>query len=377
MSKRIVIIGGGFAGLLTARNLARRCRSDEKVFLVDKKPRFLFTPWLVDVLAGDLKIEAITHSINEIAKRCGFSFIQGTMKEAVRAEHRVIVETANGETSIGYDVLLLCQGARTAFYGIPGTTTCCMPLKVEEDVERIHLATQTLLSKGGGSVAVIGGGPTGVEAIFSLKRYAEKLTRENPAFNKVKLTYTLVQAAPQILPGLSTSLVHAVLTELKDAAIEISVGDPVAQVEDHMIITNSGRKISSDITVWAAGIEANKVAIEPEPENKQGYLVVDNYMRLDDAIFVAGDTASFGLKGATIPKMAQAAMQMSDVLTRNILSVLYGGDLKPFTIENKGFIITLGTTAVASLFHRFTIKSPLFMLLRGIFYRAKFKQIVG
>ncbi|MCE9586334.1 FAD-dependent oxidoreductase [Candidatus Uhrbacteria bacterium] len=377
MSKRIVIIGAGFAGLLTARNLARRCHADEQIFLVDPRPRFVFTPWLVDVLAGDMKMDEITHPIDEIAGRSGFSFIQGKASEVVREERRVIVETADDIKSVGYDVLLLCQGAHTAFYGIPGTQECCLPLKVEEDVRRIHGAVKALLEQGGGTAAVIGGGPTGIEAVFSLKRYAEKQVRENPKLGSVSLSLTLVQAAPQILPGFSTTLVDHVAAELKRQGIVVSVGDPVARVEDHTIVTNSGKRIQSDMTVWAAGIEANTVPIAPEPETNHGYLIVDNYMHLGPDIFVAGDVASFRLHNAVVPKTAQAAMQMAGVLTKNVLAALYGKDLKPFNIENKGFIITLGTTAVASLFHRLTIKSSLFMFLRKVFYRARFKEIVG
>jgi len=77
MSKRIVIVGAGFVGLLTARKLARMCHADAQIFLVDPKPRFVFTPWLVDVLAGDLSMDEITHPLAEIASRDGFTFVQG------------------------------------------------------------------------------------------------------------------------------------------------------------------------------------------------------------------------------------------------------------------------------------------------------------
>lgn len=377
MSKRIVIIGAGFAGLLTARNLAKRCHADEQIFLVDPKPRFVFTPWLVDVLAGDMELGEITHPIEEVAGRDGFSFIQGKATEVVRLERRVIIETTQGVTSLGYDILVLCQGAHTAFYGIPGTDECCLPLKVEEDVGRIQGALKQLLEKGGGTAAVIGGGPTGIETVFSLKRYAEKLKRENTKLEHATLSLTLCQAAPQILPGFSTRLVEHALEELKRNGIEVSVGDPVARVDDRQILTNSGKQIHSDLTVWAAGIEANVVPVAPEPETNHGYLVVDNYMHLGPDIFVAGDVASFRLHNAVVPKTAQAAMQMSGVLTRNVLAALYGKHLKPFSIENKGFIITLGTTAVANLMHKITIKSPLFMFLRKVFYRARYREITG
>jgi len=377
MSKRIVIVGAGFAGLLTARNLARRCHANEQIFLVDPKPRFVFTPWLVDVLAGDIKLEEITHPINEIAKRDGFSFVQGTAKEIDRIKRMVEIETNEGSKSLGYDILVLCQGARTTFYGIPGTPDCCLPLKIEGDVGRIHGAIKAILERGGGTAAVIGGGPTGIEAVFSLKRYAERLVRKDPKYGNARLTLSLVQAAPQILPGFSTALVNSAMHELERNGITVSVGDPVSRVDDRTIVTNSGKEIMSDITVWAAGIEANAVEVEPAPETDRGYLIVDNYMHLGPDIFAAGDISSFRLKGAPVPKTAQVAMQMTTVLTHNVLASLYGRPLKPFKIENKGVIITLGDTAVASLLHTITLTSPLFMYLRNIFYKMRFKQMVG
>jgi NADH dehydrogenase len=377
MSKRIVIVGAGFTGLLTARNLARRCHANEQIFLVDPKTRFVFTPWLVDVLAGDMKMEEITHSIPEIAKRDGFSFVQGTAMGIDRIKRMVEIETNEGARSLGYDILVLCQGARTTFYGIPGTPDCCLPLKIEGDVGRIHGAIKAILEKGGGTAAVIGGGPTGIETVFAIKNYAERLARRDPRFGKARLSLSLIQAAPQILPGFSTTLVNSAMDELAKQGISVSIGDPVAKVTGHKIITNSGKQIMSDMTVWAAGIEANALEVEPQPETERGYLVVDNYMHLGPDIFAAGDISAFRLHGAPVPKTAQVAMQMTSVLTHNVLASLYGKPLKPFKVENKGVIITLGKTAVASLMHKITLTSPVFMYLRNVFYKMRFKQMVG
>lgn len=365
--KRIVIAGAGFVGLRTARLLAGRLR-DTEIFLIDPKERFLFTPWLVDALAEEKTIAEITKSLAQIAEQEGFTYVRGRVAHVDREKCLVDIQTTSGpDRSLGYDCLLLCQGAQTSYYGIPGAAEYSLPLKVEEDVAHIHEAVRKLAEKGGGDVALIGGGPTGVEAAFALKSFA----------NSKDINLKLLQAAPQILPGFTDGVVKRALREFKKRDIEVMVGDPVTAVEPGKISTASGASIRADIVVWCAGIQANTVPVEPAVETEKGYYIVDNHMRVDHRVFSAGDVSNFKLHGVPIPKTAQAAMEMAEVLAGNIERSLTGRRLRPFKTESKGAIITLGKTAVTSLKFKITTASPFWVLVRNILYRYRFRQMTG
>lgn len=375
--KRIVIVGAGFLGLRVARLVAKRAGKQTSVFLIDPKDNFVFTPWLIDLLAGDVTREEICRELEPIAERDGFEFIKGRVLSVDRKKCNITVRNKSRKSTLGYDVLVMCQGTRTNFYGIPGAEQNCLPLKVEKDVTHIKTSLKTLLKHGGGSVCVVGGGPSGVESIFAIKQFIARLREHEPRCAKTPFEVFMLQAAPQILPGCSESIVKKVQHEFKKNKIKCLSGDPVTEVRDHTLITASGKHLRADLVIWTAGVEANPIELTPKPEVDHGYYVVDNYFHINTDVFAAGDIARFKIKGAPVPKTAQTALQMSEILTRNILALLKNKRLRPFKAKSRGVIITLGETAVGSFLHVFTFKSRLWLRLRKLFYSHRFRQTTG
>lgn len=385
--KRIAIVGAGFVGLRVARLLAKHAENRFTVVLIDKKDRFLFTPWLIDMLAGKMPLEQITASIPTIAKRDGFIFIKGEVHDINRKEKTFTIH-AEGTQKMTYDKLVLAHGADTCYYGIPGAKEHTLPLKSIGDAKRaqeslLHLmreAEQIADSKERArllTLAVVGGGPSGIEAIFSIKNFIQKKQTDGTIDPTLSLRYHLIQAAPQILPGFSQTAVNIANRELDNHSIQTYTSEAVIKIEKNTIYTVSGKMIPAHFILWTAGIEACPINIDPNVEIVKGYPTVDNYLRLDDSIFCAGDISNLKTKGVHVPKTAQVAMEMAEVVAANILKEDAGARLRPFHAETKGTIITLGKTGFVDLFHTLAFETPLANKLRRAFYRFRFKQMTG
>ncbi|MCR4256638.1 MAG: NAD(P)/FAD-dependent oxidoreductase [Candidatus Uhrbacteria bacterium] len=385
MKTRILIVGGGFVGLRVAQLLSRRCNGYE-VMLVDKKREFLFTPWLVDAFAGEIKLENVTVGFPELAKQDGFTFLQVEALYVDRAAKRVRVARGEKKEDIPYDLLVLSHGARTCYYGIPGAQEYSFPLKNPQDDARAQdaiLETLAKASKTKGSererllsMAVVGAGPTGIESVFAIKQFIERGQKEKKIDAELKPRFHLIQGAPQILPGFPDAVVRHANAELDRQGMQTLTGEAVTKVEPGLIHTVSGKTIPTSFILWSAGIEPCPIEIRPPVVTEHGgYPAVDNYFRLDPSIFSAGDVSGFRMKGAPVPKTAQTAMQMAPVLAKNILRTLAGKKLVPFRTSQKGVVITLGDTGVISLKHALTMKTKLAIPLRNLYYLLRFKQM--
>lgn len=386
--KRIVIVGAGFVGLRVARLLRKKDPTLE-IFLIDKKDHFLFTPWIIDALAGDIKYEDITIDLNVIAERDGFHFVLGEVLSIDQAKNTLEVKTGAEKTQIAYDVLVLSHGAKPCYYGIPGAEEHSHPLKTSGDIRRAQEAIHHMFHEAAQladpekrnqfmSMAVVGAGPSGVEATFSVLHYIRRLKKKGSIPEDCSVRMHLIQAAPQLLPGFSEKVVDTAADELRRSGVQVMTGEPVKRVDERMIETGSGKTIPVRFTLWTAGIEANPMRCTPEPETMRGgYMTVDNYLRISDNIFAGGDVTFFMHKGTPVPKTAQSAMQMAKVISQNVLRCCRDARMKPYNYMNKGALLTASKTGILTIGHRLTITSPLVVPLRKLFYRARFYQMTG
>ncbi len=386
--KRIVIVGAGFVGLRVARIL-RKKDPELEVFLIDKKDHFLFTPWIIDALAGDLKYEDITVDLGAIAERDGFNFILGEVVEIDRNENTISIKTAEDTSSMAYDALVLSHGAKTCYYGIPGAKEHSYPLKTSGDIRRVHEALRGLFHEAAQiadpekrkqylSIAVVGAGPSGIESTFSVLHYVRRLKKKGSLPEDCEVKMHIVQAGPQILPGFSEKVVDTAADALRKAGVLILTGEAVKKVDEGAMETSSGKRIPVRFTLWTAGLEANPIQCEPAPETmNKGYFTVDNYLRIGENVFSGGDITFFKYKGRPVPKTAQSAMQMAEVIARNVLRCCKDTRMKPYNFSNKGALLTAARTGIMTIGHSITITSPLVVPIRKLFYRYRFFQMTG
>lgn len=367
MNTRVLIVGGGFVGLMTARLLVKRGLRNQ-VVLVSDQDRFVFTPWLVDLLGGDVKLDDMTEPLYQIAERDGFTFIKGRTTHLDRKKQIALVKTEGGEKKIGFDAVALCHGASTNFFGVPGADTNAFQIKTPQHVEKLKAKLDSIPESV--TVCVIGAGPTGVETAFAVRDHLQH------AGKTAKIS--LIQAAPRILPGFSESLVMKVKRYLMEANVMVMEGDPVVEVERDGVRLKSGSRMACHLAIWAGGIKPNQVDTQPSlPNDPAGCISVDRTLKADEMVFAAGDVCGILNPGIAAPKTAQSAMEMAPKLTENILFALNGQPLKPYTHHSKGTIITAGHMGLIELGWKFSLASPLLYKLRNVFYRSRFQKMTG
>jgi NADH dehydrogenase len=383
---RIVIIGAGFVGLPVARQLQTRLAQAKTVTLIDAKDHFLFAPRLVDALAHASAVPNLTAPLADLAKASGFSFLQGAVTHIDRTRQTVFVtDAAQTITPVPYDILVLSQGSTTNFYGLPEAESRTFPLKSLGHVTAIHARIDEMLAhakfapeetrKKLLSFAVIGAGPSGVESLFALRRYALAAAKKTAPELAQHLSFSLLQAAPQILPGFPSKLVHRTMDQLAKHGVRVYLGKPVTQLGDGFLMMGEHERVDAGLVLWTAGVAANRIdAIPPFGLDRGGCIAVDHYLRADEHIFAAGDCVLYQEKNVVIPKNAQTALQMSHIITENIVRSLSGQPLKPLRYRNHGNIISLQETGFLNL-GRFTLQTRLAPWLRDLFYGIRFRQI--
>lgn len=386
--KRIVIIGAGFVGIPVARHLIKTSKNDLSITVIDAQKTFLFTPRLIDVLEKETeRNHSFSINLATLAKRDGFRYVRGRVKAINRRTKLISVQKHHATDRLSYDILVLCQGSKINDFGIPGVEKYTLPYKNFQEIQSAHqkinqcvkkaLTSPNNLKRELLSVVVVGGGPTGVEAVCALKDYLDELIgRVDPSL-KPFASFTLIQAKPQILSGFPSSVVKGAEKELRRLGVNIMLGETVVSISRSSVSTASGQVIPTHLILWAAGVKPNLINIIPPVEtDKFGYLATDLFLRLEPNIYAAGDIASVKDKRIMIPKTAQSSLSMARLISTNIQRQIKDKDLIPFHYKEKGTLLIMGNTGFFSL-KTFGIKSSLTNLLRKIAYNFRFKQITG
>ncbi|MCK9360609.1 FAD-dependent oxidoreductase [Patescibacteria group bacterium] len=386
--KRIVIAGGGFVGLRVARLLAKRLAGSAHVILIDRQERFVFSPWLVDGLAGEMESDQYSEPYETAAKRGGFAFIRAEVKAIDRhAKVADVTKPDGSHEAVGYDVLVVCPGARPAYYGIEGAEQATRPFKTMAHVTELHEQLRELIHQARTATGeerkkllhlmVIGGGPTGIETVFAMKTYLEcHACSEAPALAK-ELRFTLIEGSPNLLNGFRPSISAGALRELERQGIEVKTSMRAKSISQGRITTES-ETLSGGLILWCGGVQPNDVSFTPDvSRDPKNTLKADQALGLGQDIFGGGDAViCLGANGKPAARTAQIAMLEAEALAANVVRYLKGQPLKPCYPALKGSLITLGDTGFIDT-PWFAIKTKLTIPFRRWFYRFRFFQMTG
>lgn len=361
MSTKIIIVGGGAAGLPLATRLGKTLgkRNKAQITLVDTQTSHIWKPRFHELATGSLDsdLDAINYRLHGV--RNHYYFAQGAMVSVCRDTKTVtlapIYDEANDEIlpqrQLPYDYLVIALGSRANPFGVSGVYDHCHRLDTREQAEHFR---NTFIAKclradyydEPISVAIVGGGPTGVELSAELLNSVDQLKSYGlRRLNRSHIQVCIIEAASTILNGLPERICQATTTELKSLGVTIRTNITVSQVDAGVLTTAAGEMVKADMLVWAAGILAPPMLKDIGLEtNRINQLIVKPTLQTTDdpTIFALGD-CSFVNDEQKIAPTAQAAQQMADHTAVAIKQLLNNGTLPIFTFRNHGALISLAS----------------------------------
>lgn len=351
--RHVVIVGGGFAGLMAAQRLSRL---PVRVTLIDRANHHLFQPLLYQVATAALSPGEIARPIRSILRR--HRNVEVMLAEVFGVD-RVgrAVRLADG-TSVDYDYLVLAPGSRHGYFAHPDWEALAPGLKTIEDAievrrrilvafERAELAATPEERHRHLTFVVVGGGPTGVEiagALAEIRRFA--LRRDFRRIDPRDATVILLEGGSRILPSYPESLSHRAKEVLRRLGVEVRTDTMVTSIEPGAV-TASGWRIPTDTVVWAAGNMASPLVRSLGLEtDRQGRLAVEPDCSVPGhpELFVLGDAAAFrhDPRWELLPGTAPVAMQQGRHLARAVAADLAGRPRPRFRYRFKGELAVIG-----------------------------------
>lgn len=364
--KRIVIIGGGFAGISLAKQLVKQ---DYQIVLLDKNNYHQFQPLLYQVATGGLEPGAIAYPIRKI-----FSYKTNIH---IRLTEVISVNTANNTllTDIGdisYDYLVIASGASTNYFGNKELEQNCIGMKsvpealdirslILQNYEKALLYDDIAERDALLNIVIVGAGPTGVEmagAFSEMKRYI--LPKDFPELDFSLMDIYLVESSDRVLSAMSVESSLKAKKYLEDMGIHVKLNLRVTDYDGTTVSINDGININAKTVIWAAGIKGNTLnGIDEANITRGGRYICDdfNLIKGQTNIFAIGDIAC--IMSYTIPQghpqLATVAMQQGSHIAKNFKNIAHNKPLEKFTYFNKGTMATVGRNkAVVELpFYKF------------------------
>src|SRR5216683_7240329 len=401
---RIVIVGGGAAGLELASKLGRRFGRRQRAWitLLDRARTHIWKPLLHEVASGTMDSHAEAVAYMAQARWRHFRYRIGAMDGLDRAARRVFVAPTFDEDGrevtprhvIEYDTLIVAVGSVANYFNTPGAAEHAIALDTEEQAERFYRrmvnaclranAQTEPLRPGQLHCVIVGAGATGVELAAELHRSMRELAAfglDRIDFDK-SIKLTIVEAGPRILPALPERLSTAAHELLTGLGIAVRTATRVAAIAADGVTLAGGEFLAAELVVWAAGIKAPDflAGLDGLESDRINRLIVRPTLQTtrDDAIFACGDCASCTLPGHTapVPPRAQAAHQQAILLVRSTAARLAGRPLPSFVYRDFGSLVSFGTySTIGSLMGALVGGS---LRVEGLFarlmYRALYKR---
>lgn len=386
--KRVVIIGGGFAGLNCARELGGR--SDLKVSLLDRRNYHLFQPLLYQVAMAGLSPCDIATPIRGLMSGYDNVHVIHGEASAIDVSSRVVYSSAG---VYGYDYLVLATGAQHAYFGqeqweqhAPGLKTLEQATEIRRRVlsafEQAECEPDANRRRALLTFVVVGGGPTGVElagAIGEMSRFT--LARDFRNIDPKLTRIVLVEAGPRILPAFDTSLASRATRELEQLGVQLWTHARVTRITARGVYVGE-EHLGASTVLWAAGVQASQLGQDLQvPRDPQGRVLVGADLSIPGRkeVFVVGDQAHCRLEGSerALPGVATVAIQQGSFVARTIQNDLRGQPRRAFAFRDKGQMAAIGRRRAVMQRGRFRsagVFAWLMWLLVHIYFLSGFKN---
>jgi NADH dehydrogenase len=379
---RIVILGGGFGGVYTARHLERLCkrRQDVEIVLVSRDNFLVMTPLLFEVCSGALDFRHCSFPIRAFLRTTRFveAAVQG-----IDLDRRVVHLIAGEDTGeLAYDQLVLTLGGITNRSMIPGSEHAftfknladafLLRNHIIERFERADVERDPERKRRQLTFVIIGGGLVGVELFGELTAFADGIAPLYKHVNRDEVRYILLQGGDRLMPEIDPKLAAYGTEVLRNRrGADIRTGMKAQAIEPGKVRL-PGDTIEAETIVLAAGIVPNPIVAElPVEKDKRGHIVVDGTMRCPShpEVWALGDCAFIPAPdGKPYPNLAQHALREAKVLARNIAGSLDGRPPQPFIYATLGMMGSLGHSKGFGTLLKIRVRGALAWLVRRTYY---------
>ena len=365
MSKHIVIIGGGFAGINLIMKLGKR--KEFEITLIDRNNYNFFPPLLYQVSTGFLEPANISYPFRKLLRKYPNTRLRmASLEKVIPEENKVILD--NGE--MNYDYLVFATGAETNFFGNENIQKNAIPMKTLNDainmrnillqrLEQATITTEPVERLKYSNIVIAGGGPTGVEisGMFAeMRKYIIKKDYPELVGRADMAKIYLVDGGDAVLKPMSKASQEDTYKALTDLGVTIKLNTQVKDFIDDTVVFSNGDKIPTKTVIWAAGITAKIFEGMPKEWYGKGKrLMVDEYNKVINStnIYAIGDTClqiTDPKYPNGHPQLAQVAIQQGKQLALNFIAEIESKPLKPFGYYDKGTMAIIGRNkAVADL----------------------------
>jgi NADH:ubiquinone reductase (H+-translocating) len=350
--KKVLVIGGGFAGLHLARGLSNA--RGYQVLLIDSQNHHQFQPLFYQVASARLEPAHISFPFRKVFQRSTNIAIRLAEAKRILPESRM-VETDAG--NYPYDYLVIATGCVTSFFGNEELRRHCLPMKSTQDAIEIRneilLGFEDYISSSPDeresllNIVIVGAGPTGVElagAFAEMKKYI--LPRDYPGVDFSGLKIIIAEGSDKTLGSMSAGAQAASRNYLEEMGVTLKLKTLVIGYDGSTLTLSTGETVKTRNVIWAAGVSGNVVSgISEDAVNRNRY-VVDRYNRVKgyDNIFAIGDIAYMEtpLYPRGHPQLANVAINQGKNLARNFMSMRDGRTLSEYEYRDLGSMATIG-----------------------------------
>jgi len=362
---RVVIVGGGFAGLYTAIGLEKllKRRDDISVTLLSAENFFLFTPMLPEAGASSIGTRHIVSPLRKLLRRTRPAEVSvdkiDLVSRVVFARHSL----TGAVREFPYDRLVLALGGVTNYFNVPGAAQYSIPFKTLGDAIYVRNHTIDKLEEAAVeperagelvTFAVVGGGLTGVEVSGALNDFVREAVGFYPEIDRKQIRIILLEAGPRLMPEMNEELAAFAEKVLGERGVEVRTNTSVVRAERGEFELSTGERVSTGTLIWAAGVAPNPLIATLQVPTERGRIRVNEFLAiegLDDA-WALGDCAHIPnpKTGKPHPPTAQHAVREGKCAAHNVAASLGIGTSKPFAYRTMGQMAIVGErTGVADV----------------------------
>ena len=342
---RVVILGAGFGGLTAAKAMAEFAN----VTLVDRHNFQTFLPLLYQVSTAGLAADHVAHPVRGALRKTGVTFRMGS---PISVDHKNKTIKLDSSETLEFDHCVVALGSVTADFGVPGVNEHALGMKsvheaitIRAEVMRrfedlCRFEDETIFS-----IAVVGGGPTGVEMAGAFAELVRGPLKNDQAHAAAHIEIHLIEAGARLLPSFSESLSARTKRDLEKLGVKVHLNTAVAQIKSRAIEIKDGASIPAQVIIWAAGVQGEPTAALLNLPLVNSRIAVEQSLQVKNYPYVwaIGDIAGIkGNDGRLLPMVAPVALQQGKFVAQQIRRVIETKPLLPFAYRDKGSMATIG-----------------------------------